>query len=195
MQPEAKTRLAQVHMSFAPQTVASGLSADPHAPLWQQVPSQWLALAPPQWSDQRVIGFEMQVARDAESLAFRMQWEDDTPQGSPGNLSSDTALLRFSPFDGPQFFGPGRDTERKEAWEWSAEEGDFEFAPLGVEVRSSHADDKYTVVFLRKLNEAPERVGMSDVGASLAFEIRNGAAGDPARALNITVWHLLLPSL
>jgi len=192
--PGAQQRLAQVHTDFSPQRVEGLLSADPGAAIWDEVTAHWVPLAPLQWTEQRVPGFLLQLARDETSLGLRLVWEDASAQGGGQNLSPDTALVRFSARHTPQFFCPGRTGETNEAWAWDAEQGDQRYSSPPVQITSRHQRGFYELVFLRDLATSPERVGLSAAGTSVAFEIRNGAAGGPDRSQNLTVWHRLTPS-
>ncbi|MCP3915978.1 MAG: c-type cytochrome [bacterium] len=191
IQPGAKERLTQVHTVFRPERVEGRLDADPAAAVWNEVSSRWVAVAPLQWTDERVDGFHLQVARDESSVGLRLVWEDSTPWAGGENVTPDTATVRFSLFEDPQFFCPGREGESAEIWQWQTDLGDYRFEPLGVVVESRHEDGRYELVFLRELEKLPERVGMSEEGVSVAFELRNGAAGDSDRSQNLTVWHRL----
>ncbi|MFT7465164.1 MAG: DMSO reductase family type II enzyme heme b subunit [Pseudohongiellaceae bacterium] len=201
MRPDAPSRLTQTHQTFTPQRVDAQLSNDPAASAWQSVASHWVAMAPLQWTEHRVSGVMVQLARDANSLAIRLSWEDSTPESSGNNISADTAAIRLSALEIPQFFCPGRTGETHEAWEWNAAAGEAltteKVSPVktGVQLQGRHHRGFYEVVFLRDLSEAPERVGMSAQGASLTFEVRNGVAGVPDRSQNITVWHRLEQTL
>lgn len=195
IRPQAQSRLTQVHTTFAPSSVDEVLSADPAASVWDVVAPRWVALAPLQWTDDRVPGFMVQLARDDSSLAIRLSWEDSTPHAGGKNISSDTAAIRLSALNIPQFFCPGRTAETQEAWEWSAESGTASTAQGQMEMQGRHHRGFYEVVFLRDLNSLPERVGMAPQGASVTFEIRNGVAGVPDRSQNITVWHRLEQAL
>jgi len=191
IRPGARELVTQEHTTFTPQRITGTLSADPSASVWNQVEARWVPMAPLQWTDERVPGAMVQVARDERMLGFRLVWEDASPKENGTSMTPDTALIRFSPVAVPQFFSPGRAGETTEYWEWSSDSGDFLYAPLGMQVRGRHERGFYELVFLRALDETPERVGMGKSGVSIAFEIRNGAAGDPDRSQNITVWHRL----
>jgi len=195
IRPQAQSRLTQVHTTFAPSQVEDALTADPAAAVWDTVAPRWVALAPLQWTDHRVPGFMVQLARDSTALAIRLTWEDSTPQAGGKNISSDTAAIRLSALNIPQFFCPGRQGETQEAWEWNAESGTSSTTQSQMEMQGRHHRGFYEVVFLRDLSSLPERVGMSPRGASVTFEIRNGVAGVPDRSQNITVWHRLEQAL
>lgn len=191
IQPGAQERLAQVHSVFQPGRVQGNLDADPGAAVWEQVASRWVPMAPLQWTDDRVVGFQLQVARDDDSLGLRLVWEDSTSWAGGENVTPDTVTVRFSPYADPQFFCPGREGETTEVWQWQTDLGDYRYEPLGVVVESRQVEGRYELVFLRSLERFPDRVGMSKAGAAIAFEIRNGAAGDADRSQSLTVWHRL----
>ncbi len=191
IEPGSQERAQQLHRNYQPELVDSPLSPDPGAEVWSGVSSHWVAMAPLQWTETRVEGVTVQMARDDDRLGMRLVWRDATPGEGKGNITPDTATVRFSPHAQPQFFCPGREAETHEYWEWRGDEGDFTFEPLGFEVRSRHVDGHYELVFLRGLTEAGERVGAGSQAVSIAFEIRNGVAGDPDRSQNLTVWHRL----
>jgi len=193
IQPGAQERLAQVHSVFQTVRVQGELDSDPGAKVWEQVASHWVPMAPLQWTDHRVTGFQLQIARDDDTLALRLVWDDSTSWAGGTNITPDTATVRFSQYADPQFFCPGREEETEETWQWQTDLGDYEYEPLGVVVSSRQLEGRYELVFLRSLEQLPDRVGMSEVGATIAFEIRNGAAGDADRSQSLTVWHRLLP--
>jgi len=191
IRPQAQSRLTQVHMAFAPTETDDVLSADPASSVWDTVDARWVAMAPLQWTDHRVPGFLVQMARDDVSLGIRLTWEDSTPHSGGQNISSDTAAIRLSALNIPQFFCPGRTDETQEAWEWNAESGTSSIIQGQMAMQGRHHRGFYELVFLRDLSRLPERMGMSPQGASVTFEIRNGVAGVPDRSQNITVWHRL----
>ncbi len=189
--PRAQEQARQRHQLFRPETVQEPLDAHPNAEIWNSVSTQWIALAPLQWTETRVPGFELQLAQDDTTLGLRLSWSDSTPGLAAEGATPDSLTVRFSQEPTPQFFCPGREDETSEYWEWDANSGDFDYEPLGVSVRSIHENGKYEVVILRKLEASPDRVGVGTEPVSIGFEIRNGAGGDPDRSQNLTVWHKL----
>ncbi|HED65916.1 MAG TPA: c-type cytochrome [Planctomycetes bacterium] len=191
VRPGARELAVQTHLDLRPAQAPAPLVSDPAAAVWEEVESHWIPMAPLSWKPTRVPGARIQLARDERHLGIRLVWED--PAGAPGtpSPSPDSARIRFSFSTIPTYFDPGRSAETSEEWEWSSTSGDFDYAPLGVEVREITHAGHHELVFLRDLSISPERIGMGSASVGIAFEILNGSPDDPAGSENLTVWHRL----
>ena len=107
--------------------VEGALNSSPENPVWEKIPSQSTRLFPLKAKKAVVPDFKIQSIQNGKSIAFRLQWKDDTPDfAHPGQrFYLDAAALQFasagkSMRDTP-FFGMGASGKSVNIWHWKAD--------------------------------------------------------------------------
>ena len=127
IEPGAQERVEQRRIQLRASRVTQPLLDDPSGSAWERIESNYVALMPLWWRDDRVEGVEVRAAHDGENLAVHLTWKD--PAGDADQLHittfGDGAAVQLSNDEDPPFFGMGDAAGAVNIWHWkSAWEGD-----------------------------------------------------------------------
>ncbi len=107
--------------------VEGALATSPLDPVWETVPAQSTRLFSLKTKKHRVSGFKVQSIQNGTAIAFRLQWQDDTPDTAADGqrFYLDAAALQFAAAgesirDTP-FFGMGANGKPVNIWHWKAD--------------------------------------------------------------------------
>jgi len=92
---------------------------------WNNVPKANLRLAPLWWRDDAVAEVEVQALHDGRSIAFRLQWDDPTPDTHAGKVEAfkDAVALELVTGADEPFLGMGATATPIDLWMWDADRG------------------------------------------------------------------------
>jgi mono/diheme cytochrome c family protein len=92
---------------------------------WKNVPKANLRLAPLWWRDDAVAEIEVQALHDGRSIAFRLQWDDPTPDLHAGKVEAfkDAVALELVTGADEPFLGMGATATPIDLWMWDADRG------------------------------------------------------------------------
>ncbi|MBI4384582.1 MAG: c-type cytochrome [Nitrospinae bacterium] len=146
----------------------------PDNPVWDKIPSANIPLSPLRAGNRGApAALTVQSVHDENRIAFRLQWEDPSPDrakyGTSGFLDSAAiqfALERGNAFDAP-FFGMGERGKPVNIWHWKADAGQ-EIA--GPREGAASAEESPASPRLNPFSESPvEELNSSGFG-TLSFQ-------------------------
>ncbi len=107
--------------------VEGEIGTNPGDPLWQTIPARPVRLFPMKAKKAPVRGFKIQSIHNERRIAFRLKWEDATPDAAVDGprFYLDAAALQFAAAgksirDTP-FFGMGSQGKPVNIWHWKAD--------------------------------------------------------------------------
>jgi len=97
----------------------------PDSPIWNGVASVEISLAPVRARKYPITRLTVQSVHNEKEIAFRLEWEDPTPNGAIDNAYLDQSAIQFALnqgniLEGP-FFGMGERNKPVNIWHWRAD--------------------------------------------------------------------------
>lgn len=120
--PGAELRNRQSFTTLVAKKTAA-LPDDPTDPAWQKLSSQYLAVMPMAWRDDRPEGVVVRVAYDNTDLLVHLTWEDATANDEQIRVDSfsDGAAIQITSEETPPFFAMGaKGSTDLKIWFWKA---------------------------------------------------------------------------
>lgn len=92
---------------------------------WTAAPKVDLRLTPLWWRDDAVPAIQVQALHDGRNIAFRLEWEDPTPNLHAGKVEAFKDAVALELVTGPDepFLGMGSTTTPIDLWMWDADRG------------------------------------------------------------------------
>jgi hypothetical protein len=121
--PGAELRNRQIFKALTAKKAAEALPEDPNDAAWQKLPSQYLALMPMVWRDERAEGVMVRAAYDDKDLLVHLTWEDasNSDEQVHSESFSDGAAIQVSAEADPPIFAMGaKGAPDLKVWFWKA---------------------------------------------------------------------------
>jgi DMSO reductase family type II enzyme heme b subunit len=206
-------------------TIDQAVPSDPQSPLWDRAKEAEISLSAqqiyqPGGGTTRFV--RVRVLEDGNSIGFRVSWDDNTRNDTPGNVPSDAAAIQL-PIDPSHipYQCMGQSTSRVNIWQWKAAlerqamenlgalplegQGVRNLTSNGIckavetpgvepEVYSYHDGQMWHVVFKRALSKGDDGSAPLAPGTNtaVAFAVWNGARGETRGMKAVSTWNTLL---
>ncbi|MCH8157755.1 MAG: c-type cytochrome [Nitrospinae bacterium] len=140
--------------------IQSLIDVKPDSSIWKGVAAYRVNLSPVQARKNPISFLTVQSVHNQNKIAFRMQWEDPTPDGALNSIFLDQSAIQFAlgqenVLEGP-FFGMGEKDKPVNIWHWQADAHQKIIRGDEPESnRSSKAPPQKTGLFVNPFNESP----------------------------------------
>ncbi len=111
--------------------VEDEIAVDPKSPVWKNIPSKVIHLLPLNSRKRPIVRVKFQGVINDEAIAFRLEWEDETPNKSSSRHQDfkDAVAIEFALGDvvlhkhghNEPFFGMGNRGKVVNIWQWRAD--------------------------------------------------------------------------
>jgi mono/diheme cytochrome c family protein len=181
--PEAQ-ELARIRPMELAATRVPQLPSSPDDPIWEAVPEARISLMPLWWRKGYTDAVLVKAVHDGESVAFCLEWNDDTQDLGAVHLTSfpDGAAVQLTASDSPPLFAMGATAEPVNIWHWKAvwEEDARQFQDEGTTfpgfVSDLHLDGEKG--WLATPGENPQYFTAVDAGNLIASQQRPSVVED-----------------
>ena len=103
----------------------AAMPADSSPTAWRSAPSAQVRLTPLWWRDDAIGAIQIQAVHDGRDIAFRLEWEDSTPDLHAGKVEAFRDAAAVEIVRGPEepFLGMGATGTPMDLWMWDAARG------------------------------------------------------------------------
>ncbi|MFQ5451002.1 MAG: ethylbenzene dehydrogenase-related protein [Nitrospinaceae bacterium] len=141
--------------------VEGKIEPSPDNPLWRKIPFTRIPLLPLKSGPAPLTSLRAQSIHNGQTLAFRLQWADPTPDGASAGARFflDAVALQFapqkSPVKGAPFFGMGERNRPVQIWHWRADATQTITGPARTSLSPSEEDKNLAARSLDRFRESP----------------------------------------